>query len=171
MSEPIEFRPEANPVACWLIGGFIGLLGAGLIFTGFNRISYEPEWMIPQILLGVALCFLAWRAANYYRRPAFALTQDAIVLKPFWSFTKKIRYADMAGLGFYEQDNAAKDYSRRVTGVKTGQIVTSQHLVIRLKSNEVKEVVLPRYDNAELIDILQRKTGLKYEKMARQKAG
>ena len=78
MSKDLGFTPEAQPAACWFIGGFIGLLGVGLLITGLDKLEHDPGWMIPQILFASTLVFLGWRIAQYHKRTVLALRKDAI---------------------------------------------------------------------------------------------
>ena len=171
MSKTFAYTPEAQPLACWFIGGFIGLLGAGLLFTGIDNLEHDPTWMVPQILFASLVVFLGWRVSQYYRRVVFALGDDAIERRPFWSLPKRYPYAEIQALGFYEQDNVAKDYTGRISGLPTGQIVTSQHLVLHMKSGKQHMIVLPRFNNALMIEELQHRTGLQYRCMQRRSAG
>ena len=171
MSKDLGFTPEAQPAACWFIGGFIGLLGVGLLITGLDKLEHDPGWMIPQILFASALVFLGWRVAQYHKRTVLALRKDAIERRPFWSLPKRYPYDEIRAWGFFEQDNAAKDYTQHVSGRPTGEIVTSQHLVLTMKSGAEHSFVLPRYNNTAFIKELQRRTGLNPKRMQRRRAG
>ena len=165
------YRPEAHPAACWFIGGFVAVLGGLFVVSGVDRVAYDPVWLIPQILFGCALVFLGWRISQYYKRDAVTLTGSAMELRPFWSWKKTIPYSEIQALGFYEQDNRAKEYISNPAGRPTRQIVTSQHLVLTLKSGKVRKITLPRYDSTQLIETLQKRSGVKYQRLERQFAG
>lgn len=171
MARNVAYTPEAHPVACWFIGGFICVLGAMLLFTGIDNISHDPAWMIPQIAFACALLTLGVRVGLYHRRKVLTLTADAIQLRPFWWFAETIPYAQIEALEFYQQGNLAKDYTRSVTGRMTGAIVTSQHLTLRMTSGKTRRLVLPAYDNTHLIELLQRRTGLRYTRTSPRIAG
>ncbi|MEL7153265.1 MAG: hypothetical protein AAFN51_05620 [Pseudomonadota bacterium] len=171
MSKKFVYTPEAQPAACWFIGGFIAVLGAGLLFTGLDNLEHDPTWMIPQIMFASALIFMGWRASQYHKRKVLALGKDAIERNPFWSLPKRYLYNEIDSFGFFEQDNKAKDFTKSTAGRATGLIVTSQHLVLKMKSGVTHEFVLPRFDNHALIAELQRRTGLQYQSLPRRSAG
>ena len=127
--------------------------------------------MIPQILFASALLFLGWRASQYHKRMVLALGQDAIERHPFWSLPKRYKYSEIKAFGFYEQDNKAKDFTKGPAGRVTGAIVTSQHLVLTMKSGATHEFTLPRFNNSAMIAELQRRTGLQYQQLPRRTAG
>ena len=141
------------------------------MFTGLDRLEHDPTWMIPQILFASSLLFLGWRTALYHKRKVLALGRDAIERNPFWSLPKRYKYAEIQAFGFYEQDNKAKDFTKSTAGRATGLIVTSQHLVLKMKSGATHEFVLPRFDNSTFIAELQRRTGLQYQSLPRRSAG
>ncbi len=127
--------------------------------------------MIPQILFASALLFLGWRASQYHKRTVLALGKDAIERHPFWSLPKRYKYSEINAFGFYEQDNKAKDFTKGPAGRATGEIVTSQHLVLKMKSGATHEFTLPRFNNSAMIAELQRRTGLQYQQLPRRTAG
>ena len=146
-------------------------MGAGLLFTGIDKLVHDPIWMIPQILFASMLLFLGWRASQYHKRVVLALGRDAIERRPFWSWPRRYKYTEIEAFGFYEQDNRAKDFTKTPAGRATGEIVTSQHLVLEMKSGTTHEFVLPRYDNSAMIAELQRRTGLRYQQLPQRSAG
>ena len=171
MPEPRRFYPAANPAFCWIMGIFIGLFGAGFLFLGINALDHSPLEGGGQALFGLVILFFAWRAANFYRRPVFALTDEAIEQKPFWGLPRKTPFDQIDKLGLYYQTNEAKVFSPDGKSYKTGQQVMSQHLVVTLTSGKSRTIVLPAFDNDALLDDLKARSGKSIEMLPAREAG
>lgn len=171
MAEPRHFYPAANPAFCWFVGAFLAIFGAGFIFVGFDQSGYAPVAGIGQILLGLVILFFAWRAALYYRRRVFTLADDGLYLRPFWGWPKTLRFVEVESFGIYDQANHARAFGPGGRSTRTGQIVTSQHLVCKMNSGNTRTVVLPGFVNKDLLADLERRSGKSIEKLPAREAG
>ena len=117
------------------------------------------------------MLFIAWRIARYPARAVLSLTDDALIRRPAFWRTTTVPLAEMAGLARYDQHNRARMTTPSNFGSVTGKVVTSEHLVITLKSGDTRTITLPGFVNAGLLAELSARTGLPIEEMSARKAG
>ncbi len=170
-NDPLNYYPAANPVFCWFTGGFVALLGAAFGLSGVMEVGHDPLTGITQFLVAVAVLFIAWRIARYPARAVLSLTDDALIRRPAFWRTTTVPFAEIAGLGRFDQHNRARMTTPSHFGSVTGQTVTSEHLVITLKSGGTRTITLPEIVNADLLAELTARTGLPIEEMSARKAG
>ena len=169
--EPLRYYPAANPVFCWAAGIFIALIGAGFVLSGFRQVNHSPVTGVGQALLGAAVLFVAWRMARYPARATFSLTDDALILRPMLWLTTTVRFAEITGFGLYSQHNQVKIITGTQVARATGRTVTSEHLVVILKTGGTRTVTLPGFSNEDLLAELTARTGLSIERMPDREAG
>ena len=171
MPSSLHYYPDASPVFCWAVAGFVALFGAAFLLQGFDRIWNRPMEGGSQMLLGAVLLAAAWRVGRYPARAALSLTDEALVLRPFWRLPWRLRFDEVSGFGLYRQHNQA----RLITGTHYGRIpghrVASEHLVATLKSGGSRTVTLPGFSNARLLAELEARSGLPIERLPDRKAG